>query len=298
MYNVSDEKLYMPVTELPPLRVRDLVYSGRSNHEMLCKLVARATETVRDSTGLLINTFDDLEATELQRLRDELDTTLVLPVGLLHKLASKGAGSSLLDQDYSCIEWLYKHPSRSVLYVSFGSVASMDFNEVKEIAWGLVDSGIPFLWVIRPGLVHGLGDSNFLQDFLVAAKGRGKVIQWAPQQEVLAHHAVGGFWTHNGWNSTLESISEGVPMICMPKFTDQMMNARYVEEVWGVGFELDGELKRDKIDKAIRKLMKGREGDEMRERAKKLQNKVADCLKPGGSSQIAINKLVQHINSL
>lgn len=295
----QDAQLYMPVKELPPLRVRDLVYSGRSNHEMLCQLIARATETVRNSSGLLINTFEDLEATELQRLRDDLENTLVLPIGPLHKLASKGAGSSLLDQDYNSIKWLDKHPSRSVLYVSFGSLASMDFNEFTELAWGLANSGHPFLWVVRPGFVHGLDDSNFFDGFRVAVEDRGKVIQWAPQQDVLAHQAVGGFWTHNGWNSTLESISEGVPMICMPKFTDQMMNARYVAEVWGVGFELEREFKRGEVENAIRKLMANRVGDEMREGAKNLKKKVAGCFKAdSGSSQIAINKLVEYIHSL
>ncbi|TVU39884.1 hypothetical protein EJB05_13328, partial [Eragrostis curvula] len=294
----SNAQLYMPVKELPPLRVRDLVYSGRSNHEMLCELIARATETVRKSAGLLINTFDALEARELQRINDELDTTLVLPIGPLHKLTSKSTGSSLLNQDYSCIEWLDKHPSRSVLYVSFGSLASMNKNEFEEVAWGLANSGHPFLWVIRPGLVHGLDDSQIPDEVKVAVEGRGKLIYWAPQQEVLAHHAVGGFWTHNGWNSTLESISEGIPMICRPKFTDQMMNARYVEEVWGVGFELEGELERGKVEMAIRKLMLERDGDEMRERAKKLKKKVAECLKVGGSSRTAIDKLVHFIHSL
>jgi UDP:flavonoid glycosyltransferase YjiC (YdhE family) len=115
---------------------------------------------------------------------------------------------------------------------------------------------------------------------------------------VLAHRAVGGFWTHSGWNSTLESIGEGVPMICRPQFADQMMNARYVEKIWGVGFELEGELERGKVAKAIRKLMEEEEGAEMRERAKELKKKVADCLEIGGSSQIAIDKLVKHILSL
>ncbi|KAL6650406.1 hypothetical protein ACP70R_009331 [Stipagrostis hirtigluma subsp. patula] len=294
----QDAQLYTPVKELPPLRVRDLVYSGRSNHEMLCKLIAQATEAVRNSCGLVINTFDALEATELQKIRDELDNHLVLAVGPLHKLSPKNKGSSLLDQDCSCIEWLDKHPSRSVLYVSFGSLASMDSNEFMEVASGLVNSGHPFLWVVRPGLVRGSDESHLLDELKIAVEDRGKVIQWAPQLEVLAHRAVGGFWTHSGWNSTLEGISEGIPMICRPKFSDQMMNTRYVEEVWGVGLELEGELERGKVEKAIRTLMAGNKGAEMTDRANELKNKVADCLKIGGSSQTAIDKLVYYIHSL
>jgi UDP:flavonoid glycosyltransferase YjiC (YdhE family) len=128
--------------------------------------------------------------------------------------------------------------------------------------------------------------------------GRGKVIPWAPQQEVLAHSAVGAFWTHNGWNSTFESISEGLPMICRPQFADQMMNARYVEAAWEVGFELEGELERNKIEEAIRNLMKGSQGEVARERARELKKKVISCLESDGSSVLAVDKLIEHISSL
>ncbi|KAG2641031.1 hypothetical protein PVAP13_2KG142900 [Panicum virgatum] len=283
----QESKMYMPVKELPPLRKK------------MRNLLARAMEAVNNSSGLVINTFDALEPAELERIRSELRIPTVLAPGPLHKLSSKNtSSSSLLDKDYDCIKWLDKQPPRSVLYVSFGSLASLASNEFLEVAWGLATSGHPFLWVVRPGSVRGLDGLGFPDGFEAAVEGKGKVIRWAPQQEVLAHPAVGGFWTHNGWNSTLESISEGVPMICRPQFADQMMNTRYVEKAWGVGFEIEGELERGKIEKAIRKLMEEREGAEMRERAVELKKKVADCLKPGGSSQIAIDKLVEHILSL
>nr|TKW31293.1 hypothetical protein SEVIR_2G096000v2 [Setaria viridis] len=258
-------------------------------------LLVRAIEAVNDSSGLVINTLDALEPAELERIREELHIPMVLAPGPLHKLSSKSTGSSLLDEDYDSIKWLDMQAPESVLYVSFGSLASLDANEFLEVAWGLETSGHPFLWVVRPDSVRGLDRPGFPNGFEAAIEGRGKVIRWAPQQEVLAHRAVGGFWTHNGWNSTLESISEGIPMICRPQFADQMMNTRYVEKTWGVGFELEGELERGKIEKAIRKLMKEREGAEMRERAKELKKNVADCLRTGGSSQIAIDKLVHHI---
>jgi hypothetical protein len=172
----------------------------------------------------------------------------------------------------------------------------MGSKEFVEVAWGLANSGVPFLWVVRPDIVQGLGDANFLGDgFEAAVQDRCKLVQWAPQEEVLAHRAVGGFWTHNGWNSTLESICEGVPMMCMPQFADQPMNSRYVEQAWGVGFALEGVLERGRIEEAVRKLMKGKEGGEMRERAKELKDKVGDCLKIGGSSHIAIDMLVNYL---
>lgn len=87
-------------------------------------------------------------------------------------------------------------------------------------------------------------------------------------------------------------------MICRPQFADQMMNTRYVVNTWGVGLELEGELERGKIEKAVRKLMEEREGEEMRDRAKELKKNVADCLKTSGTSQVAIDKLVDYILSM
>ncbi|ONM52546.1 UDP-glycosyltransferase 76B1 [Zea mays] len=297
----QESKLYMPVKELTPLPVRDLYYSRTGDNEGVSKLLARATEAVKNSSGLVINACDALEATELETIRDQLNIPLVLAVGPLHKLSSESTGSSLLNQDYGCIEWLETQPSGSVLYVSFGSLASMDSREFLEVASGLANSGLPFLWVVRPDVVvvvQGLDGPDFPNGFEAAVEGRGKVVRWAPQQQVLAHRAVGGFWTHCGWNSTLESISEGVPMICRPCFADQMMNARYVEEAWGVGFALEGELERGKIVRAIRKLMKEREGDAMRERAMELKNRMEDGFKIGGSSHNAIDKMVSYFLSM
>ncbi|PUZ69044.1 hypothetical protein GQ55_2G077200 [Panicum hallii var. hallii] len=297
----QESNLYTPVPELPPLRVKDLFFSPVSNHEKVREVLARITETVRNSSGVVINTSEALEAAEMEQLRGELagdGLPLLLAAGPLHKLSSRSAGSSLLDQDRSCIAWLDTRPPGSVLYASFGSLAAMDPGEFLEVAWGLADSGHPFLWVVRPKLVRGCDSVQLPDGFEDAVKGRGMVIRWAPQQEVLAHRAVGGFWTHGGWNSTLEGVGEGVPMICRPDAVDQMMNARYVQDVWGVGFELEGELERGRIRDAVRRLMEGEEGAEMRERAKVLRRKVADCLESSGSSQIAMDKLVSYILSL
>ncbi|TVU39867.1 hypothetical protein EJB05_13310, partial [Eragrostis curvula] len=253
----QDSQLYMPVKELPPLRVRDLFFSINNDHEKVRKVLARITETVKGSSGVVINTFEALETKELERIRGELDLPLVLAAGPLHKLSSTSTGSTLLDQDYSCIKWLDSQPARSGVYVSFGSLASLNSSEFFEVAWGLANSGHNFLWVVRPGMINGISGTDLPNGFDVAIEGRGKVIQWAPQQEVLAHPSVGAFWTHNGWNSTLEGMSEGIPMICRPHSADQTMNARYVVETWGVGIELEGALERWKVELAIRNIVGG-----------------------------------------
>ncbi|MQL69223.1 hypothetical protein Taro_001519 [Colocasia esculenta] len=122
----------------------------------------------------------------------------------------------LLEQDRSCMAWLDRHPAGSVIYVSFGSLADMEKEELAEVVWGLAGSGQPFLWVVRLGSVRGEAGVELPAGFVDETQGRGMVVAWAPQVEVLAHPAVGAFWTHYGWNSIVESLCEGVPCCAGP----------------------------------------------------------------------------------
>ncbi|KAL7201603.1 hypothetical protein ACSBR1_033322 [Camellia fascicularis] len=146
------------------------------------------------------------------------------------------------------------------------------------MAWELANNGQPFLWLIRPGLVH---------------------CEVGSLKEVLAHSRVGRFWSYCEWNSVLESFSKGVPMICSPCFKDQKVNVRYVGSVWKVGLELLGDgLERGEIERVVRRLMEGKEGEEMRQRATDLKKKVEVCVSEGGSSYNSLNDLVEFIWSL
>lgn len=170
----------------------------------------------------------------------------------------------------------------------------MEEAELIEMAWGLANSKQPFLWTIRPGLVNGSQGIEFLpQDFADATRERGYIVKWAPQQKVLGHDSVGGFWSHCGWNSTLESIAEGVPMICKPCFGDQIVNARYVSHVWKIGLHLENRLEREEVEIAIRRLMVDKEGEEMRLRAMDLKEKVEQSVGDGGSSNNYLEDLIK-----
>jgi UDP:flavonoid glycosyltransferase YjiC (YdhE family) len=298
---ISEHELNKPVKELPPIRVSDLFDPSKyPNQEMANKLLDTAIETTANSSGIVINTFEALEIPELEALREELAVNgiSVFAIGPLHKLSTIGDASSLVEQDRTCIEWLDTQAAGTVLYVSFGSVVPVQRNDFNEVAWGLANSGKPFLWVVRHGLVVGSPDTELPDGFEEAVEGRGKVVRWAPQQEVLAHPAVAGFWTHNGWNSTLESICEGVPMLCRPLFGDQLTNGRYAEDVWQIGTLLPGKLERGEIEQAIARFMEGEDGTAMRERSKELKIKVVMCLKNTGSTQMTADRLVDHILSL
>ncbi|KAF8690545.1 hypothetical protein HU200_040907 [Digitaria exilis] len=297
----QESNLLLPVKELPPLQVRDLFDPSKlPNKEIGLKLLNLASETTASSSGAIFNTFGALEAQELEIIRNELAAKRIpiFAIGPLHKLTSiDGKGTSLLNQDCTCIEWLDTQESGCVLYVSFGSVVNVTLDQFTEIAWGLANSGKPFLWVVRPGLVLGVEKPELPEGFECAVEGRGKVIEWAPQQEVLAHSAISGFWTHNGWNSTLEGIFEGVPMLSKPHIGDQLVTGRYVEDRWKIGILLEGVLERGKIEKAITMLMEGKDGMEIRERAKDMKEKAQLCRESSGSSQQAVDNLVDRILS-
>jgi UDP-glucosyltransferase BX8/BX9 len=281
------------VTELPPYRVRDLISKSSAGHGVIHEVISRMMTAASSSSGLILNTYSALEADELASLRHDL-TVPVFDIGPLHALSPAASKSSLLQQDRGCLDWLDGQPPSSVLYVSFGSLASVSAADLVEAAWGVANSGRPFPWVLRPGLVAGDDDASpSLPDgFDTATSGRGKVVSWAPQEEVLAHPAVGGFWTHCGWNSTLEGVCAGVPMLCRPCFGDQMGNARYVEHVWRIGVELNGELERCKVLAAIEALM---DGVELRCTAQELKSRAAECMAEAGSSSTNVDKLVKHI---
>ncbi|CAD6226237.1 unnamed protein product [Miscanthus lutarioriparius] len=301
---VAESQLDMPVMELPPYRVRDLPSAASgATHGLMREVISRAVSAVKTSSGLIINTFDALEADELASLRSDLAVP-VFDIGPLH-VHSPAASSSLLQQDRGCLDWLDAQGPASVLYVSFGSLASMSASDLAETAWGIANSGRPFLLVLRPGIVRGAPPTQqppqLPDSFDAETRGRGMVVSWAPQEEVLAHPAVGAFWTHCGWNSTLEGVCAGVPMLCHPCFGDQMGNARYVDHVWRTGLSLDGELERGKVEAAISTMMGSGEsetGTELRGRARELSRRAAESVAKAGSSDLNVDKLVNHILSL
>jgi hypothetical protein len=295
---LSDSQLEEPVAEFPPLKVKDLPMINTVNSESYNEIVAGMINESKASSGIIWNSFEDLEQSAIDTIRQDFQIP-IFPIGPFHKYYPASTSSSLLTQDQSSISWLDKQAPKSVIYASFGSIAALSEAQFLEIAWGLANSNQPFLWVVRPGLVRG---SEWLEplpsEFLETLNGKGHIIKWAPQQEVLAHPAVGAFWTHNGWNSTLESICEGVPMICMPCFTDQKVNAKYISQVWKIGLQLENELDRGEIERSIRGLMVEKEGEEIRERISKLKDKANFCLQQGGSSLKSLDNLVSHISKL
>ncbi|KAL1827510.1 hypothetical protein DCAR_0206661 [Daucus carota subsp. sativus] len=288
----EDSMLHELVPQLNPLRFKDLPVS-RENMEVTLKLMDILRNS-KSSSALIINTLDCFEQLPLFQLRQHFQVP-IFGIGPLSRMAS-ASSTSFLEEEASCIAWLNTQAPKSVLYISKGSLAMSDEKELREIAWGLVNSEQPFLWVVRPGSVSGSDWTESLpQGFIEHVGERGLIVKWAPQKEVLAHCAVGGFWTHCGWNSVMESLSEGVPMICSPQFFDQKVNARYITHTWKVGLELEGELERGDIERSIRKLVAGTEGVEIRQRAIEWKQMIDVSILEGGSTYNALNDLTEFL---
>jgi len=197
-----------------------------------------------------------------------------------------------------CVAWLDARPPRSVVYASFGSLSDLDPSEMREVARGLLDAGRPFLWVVRASEAHKL-PAGYEEE---AARGGGLVVSWCPQLEVLAHRAVGCFLTHCGWNSTVEALVAGVPMVAVPQWTDQPMNARYVEAAWRVGVRVrpaaaDGLVRRGELAGGIEEVMGGERSGEYRRNAAAWMEKARAASREGGSSDRNIAEFVAKYSS-
>ncbi|KAI3685994.1 hypothetical protein L1987_79663 [Smallanthus sonchifolius] len=270
--------------------------------EFMVEFTIAQIKKAKTASGIIFNTFDDLE-------RDIMDSLASLfppcyAIGPLHILENNivdkplaSIGSNLWKEE-DCIKWLDSKPASSVVYVNFGSITVMTPQQLVEFCWGLANSKHPFLWIMRSGLVSGESDALPLE-FFRETSGRGMLAGWCSQEQVISHPSIGGFLTHCGWNSTVESISSGVPMICWPFFSDQFPNCWLSCTKWGVAMEIDGNVKRDEVERLVIELMAGEKGKVMRKNALNWKNKAnAACSFPNGSSVIDLEKLIHQLKTV
>ncbi|KAF3964931.1 hypothetical protein CMV_010840 [Castanea mollissima] len=191
----------------------------------------------------------------------------------------------------ACMKWLDTKETDSVVYTSFGSLASLGEEQMDEVTRGLKNSNCYFLWVVRETEQKKL-PPNFLQE----TSEKGLVVSWCPQLEVLAHKAVGCFMTHCGWNSTLEALSLGVPMVAMPVWTDQPTNAKFIVDAWKVGvrIKLDerGIATKEEIELCIKEVIEGERGKEMKMNSGRWKELAKEAVDEGGSSDKNIEEFV------
>ncbi|GMJ07933.1 hypothetical protein like AT5G66690 [Hibiscus trionum] len=264
-----------------------------------------------NSHGILINTWEDLESSTIEALRDNnyLGTLLNVPIYPIGPLVRQD-GNQVLDKQVKL--WLDDQPIESVIYVSFGSGGTLSAKQLTELAWGLEQSQQRFIWVVRSpsnnalgtyftiGENDGDGTPDYLpQGFFTRTKDIGLVIpMWAPQAQILSHPSVGGFFSHCGWNSTLESIMNGVPMIAWPLYAEQKMNAAMLTEDLEIAVRsevssTDEVVGRAEIEKMVRTIMVDKEGEAMKIRVKELKNSAEKALNKGGSSFNSLSQVAK-----
>ncbi|KAF7849331.1 hypothetical protein BT93_L0966 [Corymbia citriodora subsp. variegata] len=291
---------------LPPLTNRDLPSFFNPGNKYAFGLLHMQSHFEQLKEGgkpnmVFMNTFDALE---LEVLR-AISTLNLVGIGPLvpfrfldvqdHNSSDKSSGGDRFGSSEEYVRWLNTKKEASVIYVAFGSIAKFSKAQKREIARGLLETGRPFLWVVRKS--DGVDDELSYREEL---DKRGAIVPWCSQIEVLSHPSIGCFFTHCGWNSTLESLAGGVPMVVFPQFTDQMTNSKLVEDVWKVGVRVS-EINEDgiiveggEIKKCLELVMGGGErGDGIRRNAKKWKDLAMEASKEGGSSDKNLKAFVE-----
>ncbi|WOK97590.1 hypothetical protein Cni_G06298 [Canna indica] len=299
--------------ELEVVKAQALRFFEFPGWKKLFDEVAEAEET---ADGLVINTFKELEAVYLESYSKALDKKIwaVGPVCLANKDASDKLlrGNKTSVDDKYILSWLDARNPNSVIYVSFGTIARNSFSHLLEVGLGLEAANQAFIWVIKEAELTP-PVQTWLEEFEERTRAMGLIVRgWAPQVLILSHPSVGGFMTHSGWNSTLEAVAAGLPMVTWPHLSDQFLNEKFVVEVLRTGVavkprmpavyitqECEGLITREHVEAAVRKVMKGgEEGEERRKRAKELGEKAKRAMEEGGSSNESLTLIIQHVLEL
>ncbi|XP_056160966.1 abscisate beta-glucosyltransferase-like [Syzygium oleosum] len=274
------------------------------------------------SLGVVVNSFLELEPAYVEYFKKEMakKVWVVGLVSLCNRNVEDNAesGQRAATDEHSCLSWLNAKEPNSVLYVSFGSLARLTPKQLLEIAYGLEASSFSFIWAageILESLENGEGGR---EDWLpsgfeerLTESERGLIIRgWAPQLLILEHPSVGGFMTHCGWNSILEGVSAGLPIVTFPRSAEQFFNEKLVTDVLGIGVQVGSmvwtswntepgpPVGREKVEAAVRKLMDGgEEAAKMRRKAKEHGEKAKRAVEARGSSYEDVEALIQELKS-
>ncbi|XP_065879683.1 anthocyanidin 3-O-glucosyltransferase 2-like [Euphorbia lathyris] len=299
-FSISDSEISIPGfrNPVPPKVLPHAVFNKDGGYEAYIQ-IAKGFHRVK---GIIVNTFTELESYAIESYKKG-NYPKVYPVGPVLNL--RGHPNPEMDKSEwdKIMKWLDDQPESSVVFLCFGSAGSFDEKQLKEIAMGLEQSGHKFLWCIRfpekqeteTKKAHDMLPEGWLE----RVKGRGMISGWAPQVEVLGHKAIGGFVSHCGWNSILESLWYGVPIATLPIYAEQQLNAfSLVKELeMAVELKLDyrrnGEIGKEEVEKGVRSLMEDSENE---------RNKVKDMSKlarmvhlEGGSSFNSLSQFIRDV---
>ena len=264
------------------------------------KLLSEMFQDMKKLKWVLANSFYELEKDVIDSMAELLPVTAVgplVPSSLLGQDQNEDVGIELWKPQDSCMEWLDHKPPSSVIYISFGSLIVLSAKQMESIANALRKSNRPFIWVIKR--TEASEELPLPQGFEEETKEQGMVVPWCPQTKVLAHPSVTCFLTHCGWNSMLEAITAGMPMIAYPQWTDQPTNAKLISDVFRTGIRLkqdsDGFVATEEVERAIEEIVVGPSSEEIKKNARELKRAAREAVADGGSSDRNIQSFVDEI---
>ncbi|KAF3326957.1 cyanidin 3-O-rutinoside 5-O-glucosyltransferase-like protein [Carex littledalei] len=302
----NDPKAEIKFPCLPPLKIRDLPsFATMTNEDSpyyqvlgMLELTIEALE--KESVDgvkpkVLVNSFDELESDVIKSMEKKLDLISVGPM-LASDKEDKHEFNDLFQTDHKVyLEWLSTKPEKSVVYISFGTYSMMSKQQLEEISRCLKEAGWPYLWIVRK-------DNRDIEGFdfeKLASATDGLVVEWCHQMDVLRHPSVGCFVTHCGWNSTLEALACGVPAVGVPQWTDQLTNARLIEE-WGIGVRGEigenGVIEGKELKRCLEAVMgDGESVEKVREMSAFWKERARVAVAEGGSSERNLRVFLEDI---
>ncbi|KAK3436203.1 hypothetical protein EUGRSUZ_C00831 [Eucalyptus grandis] len=294
----ADDKALEMVPGLSLFRMSDFpdVILQDPNPKMVPNLLRQMGHVLPRAAAVVMNSFEEANpALLVADLKSKLK--ILLHVGCLTvQFPPPSLLPSAASDHTACLAWLDARDPRTVAYICFGTIAMPSPGEVAALAEALESTGTPFLWSLKEHMMVHMPEG-----FLERTGAQGKIAPWAPQSRVLSHPACGAHVTHCGYNSVFESVAGGVPMICMPSWADNAMNARMVKEGWGigvgVGVEGGGAITKSGMTKALEAVLRGEEGKEMRKKVGELRARLAEAAGPGGSVEADFKVLVELISA-
>ncbi|KAL7584230.1 UDP-glycosyltransferase 88B1 [Lactuca sativa] len=309
----KDLRTYIQPPGTPPIYSLDMPMTMYDRNSNSYKSLLSVSENMAKSSGIIVNTFAKLEPKVMKAIADGecIPDGPTPPTYYVGPLIRDNSDDNSGDK---CLKWLNLQPSKSVVVLIFGSMGKFKKDQLKEMAKGLEKSGQRFLWVVRSPPPENEKGHEFalkepdLDDLLPAGfiernKEKGLVVKnWAPQGEILRHESVGGFVCHCGWNSVLEAMHNGVPLVAWPLYAEQKMNRVYLVEGIKVALPLkmgeDGFVTAEELAERVRELMEEDSGKKLREHVSAISESAKAAVMEGGSSRVAVAEFVESMKSV
>ncbi|KAK6147025.1 hypothetical protein DH2020_017937 [Rehmannia glutinosa] len=297
-YKLLNEEInYLPGVE--SISTKDLMpyLKEEGKASIVHRIVQETFQKVKKADFILHNTIHELESGTLSALNKYQPNYAIGPINFTKNILTNTVSKSLWSES-DCTHWLESKSPGSVLYVSFGSLVQISKQVIEEIAYGLLLSEVNFIWVVREDNVDSADTDAMMRGFKDEVKDRGLIIPWCNQIMVLSDRAVGGFLTHCGWNSILESMWCGVPMICYPLAYDQPTNRKLVVDNWKIGIDLCDRgisIDRKEVAKKIRDFISGPSSEVLKQEVKNVNAILQNAMDDNGSSEDNFDQFIRDL---